>query len=164
MSLPVVKSLIECSDFSKTVQPYLPQLYDLPKHLIESWSNLEELKTIYLATNPMITAFAFSLFLFPVFLIISEINRNYSQVDRMWSIIPTVYNGHFVLYAHMSGLPTSRLDNLLACSCVWSVCIHTSFKEWSQLTDLPATFDVQLLEEGRLQYRYRGLQMVRSQP
>jgi hypothetical protein len=121
MSLPVVKTLAECSDFHKTVLPYLPQLYDLPQQLIQSYNNPTELRNIYLATNPLISAFAFSLFLAPLFLIISEINKNYSQVDRCWSILPTIYNAHFAVYAHMSGLPTARLDNLLAFSTVWSV-------------------------------------------
>jgi hypothetical protein len=121
MALPVVKSVYECSDLSKTVLPYVSQLYDLPQQLLQSYSNPVELRNIYLATNPLISAFAFSLFLSPLFLVVSEINKNYSQVDRCWSILPTIYNAHFVLYAHLSGLPTQRLDNLLAVSTVWSV-------------------------------------------
>lgn len=121
MALPVVKTLKDCADFQKTVLPYLPQLYDLPQQLLQSYDNPTELRNIYLATNPLITALSFSLFLAPVFLLISEINRNYSQVDRMWSILPTIYNAHYVVYAHLSGLPTTRLDNLIAFSCVWSV-------------------------------------------
>jgi hypothetical protein len=121
MSLPVAKILTECSDFQKTVLPYLPQLYDLPQQLARSYNNPPEVRNIYLATNPLISAFALSLFLAPLFLIISEINKNYSQVDRCWSILPTIYNAHFAIYAHMSGLPTARLDNLLAFSTVWSV-------------------------------------------
>jgi hypothetical protein len=121
MALPPVKTLTDCSDFSHTVLPYINQLYPLPEQLLQSYNNLTQLQAIYLATNPLIFAFAFSLFLAPVFLLVSEINRNYSQVDRCWSILPTVYNAHFVLYAHLSGLPTQRLDNLLAFSTVWSV-------------------------------------------
>jgi len=121
MALPVIKTVTDCSDFQKTVLPYLPQLYDLPQQLLQSYNNPTELRNIYLATNPLISALSFSLFLAPVFLIISEINRNYSQVDRMWSILPTIYNAHYVVYAHLSGLPTTRLDNLIAFSCVWSV-------------------------------------------
>jgi steroid 5-alpha reductase family enzyme len=121
MALPVVKSLAECADFSKTVLPYVSQLNDLPQQLIQSYNNPVELQTIYLATNPLISAFAFSLFLAPVFLIVSEINKNYSQVDRCWSILPTIYNAHFAAYAHLSGLETQRLDNLIAFSVVWSV-------------------------------------------
>ncbi|KAG9235298.1 hypothetical protein BJ875DRAFT_440489 [Amylocarpus encephaloides] len=128
MSLPVVKSLVECSDYKTTVLPYIPQLYDLPGQLLQAWNNPTDLQTIYLATNPLITALAFSLALAPVFLLISEINRNYSQVDRMWSILPSIYHAHYVTYAHLSGLNTLRLDNLLACSVVWSV--RLTFNYW----------------------------------
>lgn len=121
MVLPSIQSLEDCVSFSKTVLPYVPQLYDLPQKLFENYSNTTELQKIYLATNPLISGFAFSLFLAPIFLLISEINRNFSQVDRVWSILPTVYNAHFVLYAHLAGIPTSRLDNLVAFSVVWSV-------------------------------------------
>jgi hypothetical protein len=121
MALPLIKTLTECSSLQKTVLPYLPQLYDLPQQLIQSWNNPAELQTLYLATNPLISAFAFSLFLAPVFLLVSEINKNYSQVDRCWSILPTIYNAHYSLYAHLNGLETSRLDHLLAFSVVWSV-------------------------------------------
>ncbi len=99
----------------------MPQLYDLPQQLLQSWNNPTELQHIYLATNPLISAFAFSLFLAPVFLVISEINKNYSQVDRLWSILPTIYNVHYDIYAHLSGLDTQRLDHLIAFSTVWSV-------------------------------------------
>lgn len=122
MALPVVRTLIECADFTQTVSPYLYQLYDLPQQVLQSYSNPTELRNLYLATNPVISGLAFSLFLAPIFLIVSEINRNYSQVDRCWSILPTIYNAHFAIYARMSGLPTDRLDYLLAFSIVWSVC------------------------------------------
>jgi len=121
MALPVITALTECSSFQKTVLPYLPQLYDLPQQLLQSWNNPAELQSIYLSTNPLITAFAFSLSLAPIFLLISEISKNYSQVDRCWSILPTIYNAHYVLYAHLNGLETQRLDHLLAFSIVWSV-------------------------------------------
>jgi steroid 5-alpha reductase family enzyme len=121
MALPVITTLIECSSFQKTVLPYLPQLYDLPQKLLQSWNNPAELQSIYVATNPLITAFAFSLFLAPIFFLISEINRNYSQVDRCWSILPTIYNAHYALYAHLNGLETQRLDHLVSFSIVWSV-------------------------------------------
>jgi steroid 5-alpha reductase family enzyme len=129
MALPVVKTVIECSNFEKTVLPYLPQLYDLPQQILQSYNNPTELRNIYLATNPFITALAFSLFLAPVFLLVSEVNRNCSQVDRCWSILPTIYNAHYVLYAHLSGLPTTRLDSLIAVSCVWSVSVYLQVPE-----------------------------------
>ncbi|MCJ1256442.1 hypothetical protein MMC24_004263 [Lignoscripta atroalba] len=122
MSLPTIKTVVDCTDFSKTVSPFIPQLYDLPQRVYETvTTNPQGLRELYLSTNPLISGFAFSLFLFPIFLVASEINKNYSQVDRFWSILPTLFNAHFVIYAHGIGLPTQRLDTLLAFSTVWSV-------------------------------------------
>ena len=121
MALPVVKTLADCVDFQKTVLPYSSQFYDLPQQTIQNISNLQGLKVLYVSTNPLVTAFAFSLLLFPIFLVTSEINKNYSQVDRFWSILPTVYNAHYAFYTHAVGLPTERLAALLAVSTVWSV-------------------------------------------
>ncbi|APA10546.1 hypothetical protein sscle_06g053160 [Sclerotinia sclerotiorum 1980 UF-70] len=128
MTLPVIKTIEDCSNITKTVLPYLPQLYDLPQQILQSYSNPTELRDIYLATNPLISAFAFSLFLAPVFLLVSEVNKNYSQVDRCWSILPTIYNAHFTIYAHLCGLPTGRLDNVLAFSTIWS--LRLTFNYW----------------------------------
>lgn len=121
MALPVIKTFADCTDFSATVAPFIPQLYDLPQQIFQSIANPSALKQLYISTNPLISAFAFSLFLFPIFLIVSEINKNYSEVDRCWSLLPTVYNAHFVIYAHAAGLSTRRLDSLLVCSLIWSV-------------------------------------------
>lgn len=121
MSLPVVITLADCADFHKTVLPYLPQLFDLPQQVFQNINNLQALKVLYISTNPLVTALAVSLFLAPIFLIASEVNRNYSQVDRFWSILPTAYNAHFVIYAHAAGLPTKRLDILMLISGAWSV-------------------------------------------
>lgn len=121
MALPVVGTALECSDFTQTVLPYAGQLSALPKIYFESISNPTALGQIYLDTNPLITALAFSLFMVPVFLLVSEVNKNYSQVDRVWSILPTVYNAHYVTYAHLMGLETKRMDTLMVASTLWSV-------------------------------------------
>jgi hypothetical protein len=121
MALPLVRTAVDCTDFSTTVTPFLDQLRPLPAILLESATNPAALKQIYLDTNPLISALAFSLALSPIFLLVSEINKNYSQVDRLWSILPTIYNAHYVLYAHLMGFETKRLDTLLAASCIWSV-------------------------------------------
>lgn len=130
MALPVVRTLSDCADFTLTVSPYIYQLYDLPRQVLQSYSSPTELLNLYLSTNPVISGFALSLLLAPTFLVLSEINRNYSQVDRCWSILPSLYNAHFTIYAHMSGLPTQRLDSSLAFSVVWSVC---SFRHQASL-------------------------------
>lgn len=121
MALPVIRSIADCTDISKTVSPYIGQLYDLPQQIFQNITNLQALKVLYVSTNPLISAFAFSLFLFPIFLLVSEINRNYSQVDRCWSVLPTIYNAHYTAYAHATGLSTRRLDMLLLFSAFWSV-------------------------------------------
>ena len=121
MSLPVIVSVADCTDFTRTVLPYGSQLCDLPYQVFQNITNAQALKVLYVSTNPLISAFAFSLFLAPIFLMISEINKNYSQVDRCWSLLPTVYNAHFTTYAHVAGLSTRRLDILLLVSSIWSV-------------------------------------------
>ncbi|KAF2717046.1 DUF1295-domain-containing protein [Polychaeton citri CBS 116435] len=127
-SLPIVTSIHDCAEYSKTFEPFLPQLYELPTHI---WANIADpvaLKQLYLTTNPAISGLAFSIALFPIFLVVSEINRNYSQVDRVWSILPTVYNIHYALWARFNGLPTQRLDNIMAFSVVWS--IRLTYNYW----------------------------------
>ncbi|KZF24168.1 DUF1295-domain-containing protein [Xylona heveae TC161] len=126
--LPVVKTVSDCADFSRTVLPYLPQLRELPSQIFHSIQDPQQLKEIYVSTNPLILAFAFSLFLSPLFLFSSQINKNYSQVDRFWSILPTLYNAHFVTWAHMVGLPTLRQDTLIAFSVVWS--LRLTYNYW----------------------------------
>ena len=125
MALPVIKSIADCTDFTITVLPYVSQLYELPQQIFQNITDPQALKTIYISTNPLISAFAFSLFLFPIFLVVSEVNKNYSQVDRCWSLLPTVYNAHFTAYAHATGVSTRRLDTLLVLSTIWSVRART---------------------------------------
>ena len=134
MALPFVRTFADCANFDKTVVAYIPQLYDLPQQIFQSATSLQQLQTLYVATNPLISAFAFSLFLAPIFLIVSEVNKNYSQVDRCWSLLPTLYNAHFVLYAHAVGVPTRRLDTLLIVSGIWSV-------EYSAILSIHAVTD-----------------------
>lgn len=121
MALPTINTVIDCADWSKAVEPYAPQLYDLPHQILQTFRSPHALKELYLSTNPLISGFALSLFLAPVFLAVSEANKNYSQVDRCWSLLPTLYNAHYVLYAHATGLPTKRMDALLAFSTIWSM-------------------------------------------
>ncbi|KAL9114331.1 MAG: hypothetical protein Q9227_001753 [Pyrenula ochraceoflavens] len=128
MALPTIKTLADCSDFSKTVVPFLPQLRSLPFQIYNNIGDTAALKQVYLDTNPLITALAFALFLAPIFLVASEINKNYSQVDRFWSILPTVNNAHFVTYAHLKGIETQKLDTLLAASVLWSM--RLTFNYW----------------------------------
>jgi steroid 5-alpha reductase family enzyme len=120
MALPVVKSAVECADLSSTVLPYLYQLRPLPWIVSEAITNLAALKQLYLDTNPLVTSIAFSIALAPIFLLVSEVNKNYSQVDRVWSILPTIYNVHYAVYAWGAGLDTTRTNAVALASIIWS--------------------------------------------
>lgn len=121
MAIPVLKTLKECSDFSKTVEPFVPQLYDLPQKLLDVMAGREGLVKLYVETNPLISGFAISIALGAVFLVAAEVNRNYSQVDRFWSLLPTFYIAHFDVWARLAGIPSQRIDAALLFSTVWSV-------------------------------------------
>ena len=121
MALPALLSLEECTDFSKTVGPFIPQLYALPAKLADVFAGREEFFKLYLNTNPLISGFAISIALGAVFLVAAEVNRNYSQVDRFWSLLPTFYIAHFDVWARLAGVPHQRIDAALLFSAVWSV-------------------------------------------
>jgi hypothetical protein len=128
VALPAVKTLPECADFSKTVAPYLPQLYDLPQKVFAHINDMQALQHVYLSTNPFVTGLAFALFLTPIVLVVSEVNRNYSQVDRLWSLLPVIYNCHYALWAHLAGLPTQRLNHVMAVTLLWGA--RLTFNYW----------------------------------
>ncbi|KIW01214.1 uncharacterized protein PV09_07261 [Verruconis gallopava] len=131
LSLPSLKSVAECADFSLTVRPYIPQLLDLPRNLraaLAGDDKLHELRLLYLNTNPLASAAALALALSVIVLVASEVNRNYSQVDRLWSILPAVYIGHYAAWAHLNGLPTQKLDNIAVFGAVWSA--RLTFNYW----------------------------------
>ena len=121
MSLPAIFSLHDAADYAQTVAPYLPQLYDLPPKIIAVISSPKGLTELYISTNPLVSATAFSLAIVPILYIAQEVNKNYSQVDRVWSILPAVYNVHYAVYAHLADLPTQQADALAAVSVLWSV-------------------------------------------
>lgn len=121
MALPILKSLEECSDFSKTVEPFIPQFYALPAKLADVFAGRESLYRLYVETNPLISGFAISISLGALFLVVAEVNRNYSQVDRFWSLLPTFYIAHFDAWARLAGVPHQRIDSALLFSTVWSV-------------------------------------------
>ncbi|KAI0143548.1 hypothetical protein GGR57DRAFT_495215 [Xylariaceae sp. FL1272] len=128
MALPAIKSLEDCAEYAKVVEPFLPQLYDLPAKVVDTLSKRESLIQLYAETNPLIFGFGFSVFLGGIFLIASEVNRNYSQVDRFWSLLPAFYNVHFSIWAHLNGLPSQRVDLITFWSLVWSA--RLTFNYW----------------------------------
>ncbi|RYC55585.1 hypothetical protein CHU98_g10617 [Xylaria longipes] len=128
MALPVIKSLEDCAAYSKVVEPFLPQLYELPSNVLNTVTNGESLLNLYTNTNPLVSGFAFSVFLGGIFWVASEVNRNYSQVDRFWSLLPAFYNAHFAAWTHLNDLPSQRVDLILFWSAIWSA--RLTFNYW----------------------------------
>lgn len=128
MALPHFLKLEDCADWSKTVEPFLPQLYELPYRLLDHITSPHDLLELYKQTNPLVSGFAFSLFAGVVFLVVSEANRNYSQVDRMWSLLPTIYNVHYKVWAELNNVSSPRLNLVLLWSVVWSA--RLTFNYW----------------------------------
>ncbi|EGC42400.1 DUF1295 domain-containing protein [Histoplasma capsulatum var. duboisii H88] len=128
MALPTVQTFADCADFSLIVSPFISQLISLPTRLIDSGTDIQALQHIYVTTNPFITAIAFAIFLAPVFLIASEVTRNYSQVDRSWSILPIVYNVHYSVWSRLNGLPTGIIDTICGITIIWG--LRLTFNYW----------------------------------
>lgn len=128
LPLPDVSTLADCASWSKTVEPYLPDLYTFHQSLAAAGADATALKHLYVQSNPMVTATAFSIATFLIFFLVSEVNKNYSQVDRVWSILPTIYHLHYSLWAHLNGLDCARVDNVLAFSVVWT--LRLTFNYW----------------------------------
>ena len=135
LSLPVLKSVSDCANYALTVEPYIPQLRALPSSLLATasvdgdfTSKLQALANVYTVTNPLVLAFAFSLALGPIVLLVSEINRNYSQVDRLWSILPFAYVLHYNIWAHQNGLGSAKMGAATLCAGVWSA--RLTFNYW----------------------------------
>lgn len=124
MTLPFLKAIEDCGDYAHTVEPFIPQLYELPQRLLETRGNPSALLELYVDTNPLISGFGASIALGFIFLIVSEINRNYSQVDRMWSILPNLYVVHIAVWARAAGLPHSRIDLIALFTTLWSVSVR----------------------------------------
>ncbi|KAA8647263.1 hypothetical protein EYZ11_009225 [Aspergillus tanneri] len=129
LPLPTIQSVADCASFNHTVLPFLSQLATLPERLqvAAATKDVNILKDIYLSTNPFISALGLSLALSAFFLAFSEINRNYSQVDRFWSLLPALYNVHFAIWARMTGLRTLSLDTIAVISVMWGARLTFNF-------------------------------------
>jgi len=131
-SVPLLATAAACSEWALGVAPYTHQLQQLPYRILDAGLSLNALREVYVSTNPYISGFAFSLFITPIFLVVSEINKNYSQVDRCWSILPTIYNVHYAVWAHLAGVPSQRLNGVVVFSILWSVRIlRANFPVWN---------------------------------
>lgn len=121
MAVPALLKFPDTVDWSRTVEPYIPQLYELPSKLLGVLQSRQNVLDLYLETNPLISGLGLSILFGAIFLVVAEINKNYSQVDRCWSLLPTFYIAHFDLWARLSGISSQRIDLILLFSTLWSV-------------------------------------------
>ncbi|KOS18767.1 Uncharacterized protein ESCO_000207 [Escovopsis weberi] len=121
MALPPLKTLQDCADYYHVVEPFIPQLYELPNRVLASIASPHDLKLLYLETNPLVTGTAASVVVGLLAWILSELNKNYSQIDRVWSILPNLYAIHMAVWARLSGLSHTRPDMVAVATTMWSI-------------------------------------------
>ena len=73
---------------------------------------------LYQATDPLVTAFWASLGFAALCWVLSVFTREYSWVDRLWSITPVIYAVHFAAYV---GFTDARLNLMAALVTLWGV-------------------------------------------
>ncbi|CRK17864.1 hypothetical protein BN1708_012141 [Verticillium longisporum] len=120
-ALPTLQRIEDCANRTLTVKPFIPQLFELPNQVLENIASPAGLRQLYTETNPLISGFAASLALSVIFAIAAEINRNYSQVDRAWSLLPNLYVVHLAVWARLAGIDASRVEFLCSATTLWSV-------------------------------------------
>lgn len=124
--------------------------------------DLNDLRLLYLSSSPLLMGIYLSLTFAVIVFLVSEFNDNYSQVDRIWGFLPTVHTAHYCLWAHLSGLNTSKIDLILLFTITWAVGFLPPFPYLS-LQVLLASLVTHIREEGRLLQRIRRLSMEDSQ-
>ncbi len=77
-----------------------------------------DLVALYQATDPFVTALWASLGFAVLCWLLSILTREYSWVDRLWSITPVIYSVHFAAYVAFSD---TRLNLMAALVTVWGV-------------------------------------------
>ncbi|GAM89145.1 hypothetical protein ANO11243_071800 [Dothideomycetidae sp. 11243] len=127
MALPVVSKLEQCSDYTLTLAPYIYQFAELPKRLL-TVTSFERLEEVYITTNPVVSALALSIVVGQIAFVVSTINKNYSQIDRVWSILPAVYNCHYWYYGYLTGIRSQRMDIMAVFTLCWAA--RLTFNYW----------------------------------
>ena len=127
-AIPAVKTLSASADFN-LVLPYLSDLTPTLWSLVDAAkASPADVAAWYLRTNPLLTGLVASVLIGFAVWVVSEVARNYSQVDRLWSLLPLAYVLHFDLWARRSGVPSARLDLAAFCVACWSA--RLTFNYW----------------------------------
>ncbi|KAF3910062.1 hypothetical protein ABW21_db0209408 [Orbilia brochopaga] len=124
-SLPSYSNVNELSqslpNFSQLVQAVLAGL----QQVVHGDSDFS---SFYKNTDPLGTAILGSLLLSTLALGLSEITRNFSQVDRWWSLAPALYVLHYAYWARVNGLSSDRIDTAAVVVAIWS--IRLTYNYW----------------------------------
>ncbi|ORY82042.1 hypothetical protein BCR37DRAFT_347844 [Protomyces lactucae-debilis] len=121
--MPLLYALSDAASFNTTVRPFLkPDLLNLEDVVFSAGS----LWRFYLECNPAVFAFLLCIFNAVLVYTVSEVSRNYSQVDRLWSILPTTYQLHFVIRGYFTGtgkhgLLAPRIWIMFLLEFIWTV-------------------------------------------
>ena len=73
--LPILRTLDDCIDYTKTVSQFWPQFLELPKEILRVFPDKDALILTYMGTNPLMFGLAFALFLGAIFTVAAEINQ-----------------------------------------------------------------------------------------
>lgn len=132
--------------FSTTIQPFLRHEYEsasishtlahaikdiLPSasklgrilHANENWSQAQYALWIYYTeTDPVTSALVMAAIVAMAVWIIAIVNKNYSQMDRLWSVLPFAYSVHYSIHSYiLNGSLSPRLMLMTSLQALWSV-------------------------------------------
>ncbi|KAF1816190.1 DUF1295 domain-containing protein [Eremomyces bilateralis CBS 781.70] len=129
-TIPVIKNATDVPDlvaWEHSVQPFLDWLLLILGHLMNDVHSLQDLKFLYLSINPFVSGLGMALLPAPIFFLRSELTGNYSVVDRLWSILPVLFNAHFALWSYWNALNPGRNTALFLCSVIWGIRLTYNF-------------------------------------
>lgn len=86
------------------------------------------LRDFYVTTDPLGISLLTSIFLSVVTFTLAEVTGNYSQVDRLWSILPAIYVCHYSFWGHLNEIYSDRLDTAALIVFLWS--LRLTYNYW----------------------------------
>jgi steroid 5-alpha reductase family enzyme len=106
-------TLSDAVSFAKTVAPYISQQLTLA-HVLPLIRLQVSPTEWYKSTNPFVSGLLFALLVSAITFVVSSINKNYSQVDRLWSILPVLYSAHYAVFARASSMADTKRTDMVA--------------------------------------------------
>ncbi|CAO3696082.1 unnamed protein product [Rhizopus stolonifer] len=101
---------------------------DILSALQKILSNPQLLVDYYKNNNALVVASSFTAVITTVHYIASEVTRDYSQVDRCWSILPGIYAWHFTIHNYISeGVLNPRLVTASVLISLWGARLTYNF-------------------------------------